>query len=217
MLMNYNCYYVYAYHNDDNEIYYIGKGKNDRAYEKHSGVNVPDTIEKITIISDNLTEVWAFALERRLIRWYGRKDKKEGILENKTNGGNGASGTVHQSKIPKERPWCPECNIRHCAPNYYRDGIRHWRKMCAHCIEKSKSPDFVRKEPRWKTNGYVKKMVCDICRFKAKYPTQMTVHHIDGNLNNSALTNLRTVCLNCVEVIKRTQTIWKPGDLEADH
>jgi hypothetical protein len=112
------------------------------------------------------------------------------------------------------RPLCKICGKNPRAPAYYRNDKRYFRSRCGVCIRKNKGLRAV--EPRWKTNGYVKKTICDICRFKSKYPTQMTVHHIDGNLNNITLTNLRTVCLNCVEVVKRTQTIWKPGDLEVD-
>jgi hypothetical protein len=39
---------------------------------------------------------------------------------------------------------------------------------------------------------------------------------LNGNLNDSAMLNLRSVCLNCVEVVKRKYFTWRPGDLEAD-
>jgi len=45
----------------------------------------------------------------------------------------------------------------------------------------------------------------------------MTVFYIDGNLKNAAFNNLRTVCLNCVEVIKRKEINWKRGDLQIDY
>ena len=71
-------------------------------------------------------------------------------------------------------------------------------------------------KPRWELDGYKKKAVCDICSFRAAYSSQMTVWHLNGNLNDSAMLNLRSVCLNCVEVVKRKYFTWRPGDLEAD-
>ena len=66
-------------------------------------------------------------------------------------------------------------------------------------------------------NGYKKKNTCDICGFKSVFPSQMTVYHIDGSLENINLVNLRTVCLNCVEIVKRKQVTWKRGDLTVDY
>jgi hypothetical protein len=71
-------------------------------------------------------------------------------------------------------------------------------------------------KPRWELDGYKKKAVCDICGFRSAYSSQMTVWHLNGNLNDSAMLNLRSVCLNCVEVVKRKYFTWRPGDLEAD-
>ena len=64
--------------------------------------------------------------------------------------------------------------------------------------------------------GYKKKLTCDRCGFRARLASQLLVYHVDGDLNNSALKNLRTVCRNCVEEISRTEVIWRPGDLAPD-
>lgn len=98
-------FYVYAYLRDDNTPWYIGKGKEDRAWSHRNKEqsNTPADHSKIVIMETNLTEVGAFALERRYIRWYGRKNKNTGILRNLTAGGEGANGSVQSPETINKR------------------------------------------------------------------------------------------------------------------
>lgn len=112
------------------------------------------------------------------------------------------------------RPFCEACNRNVAAVNYIKENVVHYRKRCDSCIRKNRKKKPVK--PRWMSADYKKKMICDRCGYHAKHNAQTLVYHVDGNLNNCNLNNLKTVCLNCsIEVIK-LDLPWKIGDLEED-
>ena len=104
-------YYVYAYIRNKDTAggksgtpYYIGKGYKKRAWQQHrdrktnTGIWTPTDHNRIVVIAEGLTELWAFAHERWLIRFWGRVDQNSGILQNRTDGGDGACGIIRSKE-----------------------------------------------------------------------------------------------------------------------
>jgi hypothetical protein len=99
-----NKYYTYAYLREDRTPYYIGKGEGNRAYKKGKGeIRPPKDRSRIIFLKKNLLEEEAFKHEIYMIAVFGRKDFRTGILHNRTNGGEGASGSIkteeHRRKL----------------------------------------------------------------------------------------------------------------------
>ena len=112
-----NRYYIYAYWRLDNDsIFYIGKGKNDRwkrldRYHNKHFMNIINNYKiAVTILKDNLTESEAFYWEEKIIDIlvfeYGysidiknnRGDNNYLHLVNCTWGGEGISGHIHSEE-----------------------------------------------------------------------------------------------------------------------
>ena len=96
-----NEFYVYMYLREDGTPYYVGKGKDKRAYTKRRRLKVPSK-DRIVFPYTNLTEEESFQKEIELIAKYGRKDIGTGILRNLTDGGEGVSGVVISEESRKK-------------------------------------------------------------------------------------------------------------------
>jgi len=98
-MVNPNRFYTYAYLREDRTPYYIGKGKDNRAYKKRKGeIRPPKNKSRIILLKQNLTEKEAFRHEIYMIAVLGRKDLGTGILRNRSDGGEGPSGYKHTEK-----------------------------------------------------------------------------------------------------------------------
>ena len=93
-------FYVYAYlrskkskYGDIDTPYYIGKGTDNRAFDKDHIIKPPKSKSKI-VVSTLMNEADAFQCEILKIALFGRIDLKTGCLRNRTNGGDGISGFI---------------------------------------------------------------------------------------------------------------------------
>lgn len=99
--------------------FYVGKGLKNRPYHyiqrikcnKYPKRPVYDKVfslykkglkPEIEIFKKGLTEIDAFELEKELIKKYGRRDMKTGILLNLTDGGEGTSGMKHSEEFKQK-------------------------------------------------------------------------------------------------------------------
>lgn len=110
------------------------------------------------------------------------------------------------------RPLCKICGHRPCAINYRKDEKLFFRSKCTSCLSSTNSKD----ESRWYKQGYRQKNFCEKCGFKSSFAEQFNVYHIDGNLNNCRVTNLKTICANCQRILQKEGYKWKQGHLVPD-
>lgn len=100
-----NEFYTYEYYVEDtDEVFYIGKGKGDRAFSGRRNKFCEDMKSthnwKVRIIKDNLTEEEAFAEEIRLIKHY--RENTDYRITNRTDGGDGASGLIVSEEVKRK-------------------------------------------------------------------------------------------------------------------
>lgn len=113
------------------------------------------------------------------------------------------------------RPLCQICFKNPAAINGYHGDKIYYRRRCNACIRRNRR--LPRQQTLWEASGYRKRSVCDQCGFAARYSAQLVVYHVNGDLRDCDARNLRTVCLNCVVAVSKSDLPWRRGDLEADH
>ncbi|MGY6251761.1 NUMOD3 domain-containing DNA-binding protein [Bosea thiooxidans] len=99
-------FYVYQHRrNDTGEVFYIGKGSGNRAWDEHWS-RYQNRIWKgcakhgytVEIVCDGLDEKHALDLEVMLIQAHGRRNIGTGYLANLTDGGEGGNGAVRSAE-----------------------------------------------------------------------------------------------------------------------
>jgi hypothetical protein len=118
-------YYTYAYLREDKTPYYIGKGKEYRAYRKDRRIKPPKDKSRIILLKQNLTEEEAFKHEKYMIAVFGRKDLGTGILHNRTDGGEGPSGLIHSEETKRKQSEAHRGEKNH---NYGKTFSEEYRK-----------------------------------------------------------------------------------------
>jgi len=97
-------FYIYFHtSNTTNEVFYVGKGYDRRAFRSNGRNNFWHRVANkhgysVSLPHTGLTESQAFAFEKEYIAKFGRRDLRTGSLVNLTAGGDGASGVVHSEQ-----------------------------------------------------------------------------------------------------------------------
>ena len=110
------------------------------------------------------------------------------------------------------RPLCEYCKKRPAAVNYKKGNKTYYRKQCETCLHHGKGHGI----PKWYRAGYRQLNYCEKCNYKSEYKEQFNVYHVDGDLNNTLRSNLKTICANCQRTMQKKGVKWKQGDLVPD-
>lgn len=87
-------FYTYLWLRADGTPYYVGKGHGNRAFYSCPHHRPPKDRGCI-LLQEFPSETDAFEAEKFLIAYYGRKQRGDGHLINRTDGGEGPVGMIH--------------------------------------------------------------------------------------------------------------------------
>jgi hypothetical protein len=99
-------YYIYFWLRENGTPYYVGKGKEDRAFVNYSHTVSRPVNKELILLQNCDSETEAFEMERFFVSYYGRLDVGTGILRNRSDGGDGNSGAVWTSESRKRLSRC---------------------------------------------------------------------------------------------------------------
>lgn len=145
-------FYIYLHSTSDTGIpFYIGKGKNRRAYTRHGRSSHWNNIVNkhgfiVDIISTGLSEDEAFNHEKRFISFYGKIKNNSGPLINITDGGDGVSGCNEGNKNWMFRVETDETRRKKSESHKGKKRPDHSRKMMGNSWHRSRGIGYHQSE-----------------------------------------------------------------------
>jgi hypothetical protein len=199
--------YVYVYLRSTNSTtgnagtpYYVGLGVGARAIRNHGVIPVPPK-EFIYICEQNLSDIGAIAIERRLIEWWGRKDLNNGILLNRTEGGEGCRGRSAESRqktsvANQKRKGDPLSEKRKKALINLHQSLRGKKQTTAH-IEKRKTIGEKNGMFGKTHSDEVKQLLSSLSKGKPK----SSEHNQKNSEANKGKTKPKIECPHCLKIV----------------